>query len=182
MKVSHGDFSDTKKVQKHVYPKKNGLYFQRRGWPTIKLQSEAGTAELRDEVAAILRSPPPVPMPQPKPGQLAFGPEHSKALETSARKRAVRMARDYGLPEGWVDEQIRRQRGRCALTGVAFVRNRIKHAPLAPSIDRLDSTKGYTPENCRLVTYMANCAKNQFSEAEFYAMCLAAITYKAGLS
>lgn len=50
---------------------------------------------------------------------------------------------------------------RCAVTGVLFSTEKISgRAPFAPSIDRVDSAKGYTPDNCRVVCVAANYAMN----------------------
>jgi hypothetical protein len=62
-----------------------------------------------------------------------------------------------------------------ALTGEAFHKDRLRRSPRAPSIDRIDSKKGYTPDNCQLITYIANCAKNQFTVDEFVRMCRAVV-------
>lgn len=43
-----------RELPKHVYKQRNGLYFQRRGWPSQKLQSEFGTPEFWREYAGIL--------------------------------------------------------------------------------------------------------------------------------
>ncbi|MGI3213433.1 tyrosine-type recombinase/integrase [Roseovarius tibetensis] len=43
-----------RELPKHVYRQRNGIYFQRRGWPSQKFQSEFGTAEFWTEYAAIL--------------------------------------------------------------------------------------------------------------------------------
>lgn len=51
--------------------------------------------------------------------------------------------------------------------------------PWAPSLDRLDSDGGYIIENVRVVTTMANLAKNRFGDDEFYRMCSEATMYKA---
>lgn len=39
---------------KHVYRQRNGIYFQRRGWPSRKFQSEFGTPEFWKEYSDIL--------------------------------------------------------------------------------------------------------------------------------
>lgn len=39
---------------KHVYKQRNGLYFQRRGWPSKKFENEFGTPEFWREYAGIL--------------------------------------------------------------------------------------------------------------------------------
>jgi integrase len=43
-----------RELPKHVYRQRNGLYFQRRGWPTQKLAHEFGTPEFWKEYADIL--------------------------------------------------------------------------------------------------------------------------------
>lgn len=43
-----------RELPKHVYRQRNGLYFQRRGWPSRKLQNEFGTPEFWQEYADIL--------------------------------------------------------------------------------------------------------------------------------
>lgn len=43
-----------RELPKHIYRQKNGLYFQRRGWPTKKIQNEFGTPAFWQEYAGIL--------------------------------------------------------------------------------------------------------------------------------
>jgi len=43
-----------RELPKHVYRQRNGIYFQRRGWPSQKFQSEFGTPEFWTEYASIL--------------------------------------------------------------------------------------------------------------------------------
>ena len=43
-----------RELPKHIYRQRNGLYFQRRGWPSRKIQSEFGTPEFWQEYADIL--------------------------------------------------------------------------------------------------------------------------------
>ena len=43
-----------RELPKHVYRQRNGIYFQRRGWPSTKFQSEFGTPEFWKEYADIL--------------------------------------------------------------------------------------------------------------------------------
>lgn len=43
-----------RELPKHVYRQKNGIYFQRRGWPSRKFASAFGTAEFWQEYADIL--------------------------------------------------------------------------------------------------------------------------------
>ena len=43
-----------RELPKHVYRQRNGLYFQRRGWPSRKFQNDFQTAEFWQEYADIL--------------------------------------------------------------------------------------------------------------------------------
>ena len=38
----------------HVYDKKGVLYFQRRGWPTTRIEAQPGTKEFAIEYAALM--------------------------------------------------------------------------------------------------------------------------------
>lgn len=56
---------------------------------------------------------------------------------------------------------------RCAVTNAPFSLKRIgrmNRAPFAPSIDRIDSSKGYIPGNVRVVCLFANLAMNEWGE------------------
>lgn len=43
-----------RELPKYVYMQRNGLYFQRRGWPSLKLKTEFGSPEFWQEYADIL--------------------------------------------------------------------------------------------------------------------------------
>jgi hypothetical protein len=58
--------------------------------------------------------------------------------------------------------------GRCSVSGVPLsLENRSlkRVSPWAPSIDRIDSRKGYTRNNCRITCYLANLAMSEYGEA-----------------
>lgn len=42
----------------------------------------------------------------------------------------------------------------------------------SPSIDRIDSNKGYEPSNVQIVSFVANQAKNDLTDKEFIELCL----------
>lgn len=60
------------------------------------------------------------------------------------------------------------QRLRCALTKVRFD---IESKWYKPSLDRIDSNKGYTPDNVRLVAWIVNHCRGNLTDAEFIDMC-----------
>ena len=59
--------------------------------------------------------------------------------------------------------------GRCEVTGLPFDLKPSLHKhrsnPWAPSLDRRDSSKGYTPDNVQVVVAAYNYAKSEWSEA-----------------
>lgn len=71
------------------------------------------------------------------------------------------------LSYDWLKQKI--EDGICPRTGLAFV----VPAPgkpvslLQPSIDRIDSSQGYTEDNCQVVTLWYNMAKRNCSDEEF---------------
>lgn len=76
-----------------------------------------------------------------------------------ARKRAP-----VTVPQDRVEAAI--ERGFCEVTGIPFdltgAPNGFRTHPWAPSIDRIDSSGVYTPENVQIVCWAYNCAKNEF--------------------
>lgn len=88
-----------------------------------------------------------------------------RALMHSAKYSSAKRGLVYSLDENWRAAQ---QMKLCAVTGVPFdfgppppglTRN-----PWAPSLDRRDSAKGYTPENVQIVCWAYNAAKAEWSE------------------
>lgn len=70
------------------------------------------------------------------------------------------------------------QSGRCALTSIDFemsIRETGRTNPFAPSIDRIDCSKGYQHGNVWFVLSIVNMAKNEFSTADFDRMCRARV-------
>lgn len=87
---------------------------------------------------------------------------NAKQLLANVRSRDKRKGRRCTLTIEWILHRL--QMGVCEVTGVEFadltdeVRPRIWNRP---SIDRIDVSKGYTPENCRMVIWMYNqCRAN----------------------
>ena len=86
------------------------------------------------------------------------------SLFSAWRTRAKVKGREFSLTPEWVEQRL--LAGACEVTGIPFVLGVFRHAFL-PSIDRIDSSKGYTPENCRVVLWMINAAKNDLAEDDF---------------
>lgn len=56
----------------------------------------------------------------------------------------------------------------CPVLGIPLKRNKGtgKAAASSPSVDRIDPTKGYVPGNVQIMSYKANCMKNNASPDE----------------
>lgn len=92
-----------------------------------------------------------------------------------ARCSAEARGLEWAITIEMVDTLFHRQGGRCALSGreMTFQRGNAHrgHRSVVASIDRIDNTKGYTPDNVQLVTVEVNFAKQTMSDAEFVALC-----------
>jgi len=90
-------------------------------------------------------------------------------LVARAAARAARSGLDFTLT--WRDVAPSLERGACSLTGLPFSDRpadcEARANPYAPSIDRIDSTQGYTPDNCRVVVWAVNCAIGAWGEEVF---------------
>lgn len=80
-------------------------------------------------------------------------------LSIRARKKGIA----FELTEDWLQPKL--DAGVCELSGLTLTEKGVL-APLMPSIDRKDSSKGYTPDNCRVICWALNAAFNQWGEAE----------------
>lgn len=93
-------------------------------------------------------------------------------------KAAKRRDPNATITYEWVFEQLKH--GKCAVTGIPFDLTRDyrkksgrRYNPLAPSIDRIEPSKGYTNENTRMVLWQFNAMKNEISDGELYLICKA---------
>ena len=89
-----------------------------------------------------------------------------------AKSRSKEKNLDFDLTFDYLFELNKSQNSCCKLTNLPFDLNPPKykagHNPFSPSIDRIDSTKGYTKDNVRLVCIAINIALNQFGEDFFF--------------
>ena len=84
-----------------------------------------------------------------------------RKLLANARHRAAVKNLPFDLTVEWITS---RWTGRCEYCDVQF--DVLGHKAFAPSIDRVDPTRGYTQDNCRLVIWAVNMLKSQFSDDE----------------
>lgn len=88
----------------------------------------------------------------------------------NAKLHAKARGLSFSLDKEWVLARL--VYGVCEVTGIPF---EIAHnwprvtsvqSPWSPSIDRKDSQLGYTKDNCRVVVWMYNSCKAEFSDAD----------------
>jgi len=87
------------------------------------------------------------------------------ATAARARNRSQKVAAAERISPDFVATLYTKQRGRCAVSGIEFHLDEIKAGhkrtrAFAPSLDRIDNSKGYTRDNVRLVCRIANFAMN----------------------
>ena len=87
---------------------------------------------------------------------------------SQTKSRAKKWGGTSGLTAYEVKSMLLRSGGRCEVTGLLFSTDTsIKRNPLSPSIDRIDSSLGYTQSNCRVVCYAVNIAMLHWGEDVF---------------
>ncbi len=84
----------------------------------------------------------------------------------NARRRATLRGLEFEITNVVAQQLWARCLGRCELTDIKFDFSESAHdrRPFAPSIDRIDSGKGYTESNVRVVCVAVNLAMNQWGE------------------
>lgn len=81
------------------------------------------------------------------------------------RRRAAVSGMEFDITREWIASAI--ESGSCSVTGIKFDLSRDgtkRFHPWSPSIDRIDSKQGYTQSNCRLVCWIYNMAKSEWSD------------------
>ena len=85
-----------------------------------------------------------------------------KQLLNSAKARAMNKCMDFNLTFDDV-KALYPADGMCPVYGFALEWNSAGFRDTSPSIDRIDSTKGYTTDNCQIISFKANRIKNDAS-------------------
>ena len=97
--------------------------------------------------------------------------QYFEGIQRSAKQRSAKANRPYSLPKHWAADQYIIQGGKCALSDITMQKGKYRGDPLSPSIDRIDSLQGYTPENCHLVALGVNISKRNLPVVDFVEMC-----------
>lgn len=96
--------------------------------------------------------------------------------------RRRKTTKDWDLTSIDVIHQWHKQKGICALTGIQMTNLRgIGIVHTNASIDRIDSSRGYTPDNIQLTCQMANNMKSTLSIQELLEWCESIIKHQKKL-
>lgn len=93
-------------------------------------------------------------------------------LLKSANRRADNFQQPCDLDYDFIYTKLKK--GICEVTGITFDLNKPKITvknPYAPSIDRIDSSIGYTKHNTRLVIWQYNAMKGEISDNDLLNLC-----------
>jgi hypothetical protein len=85
-------------------------------------------------------------------------------LAQDAKARARLKGLPLKIDRHWVRRRV--EGGACQLTGIRFV-NGESRSLFAPSLDRIDPSRGYTPDNIQVILWGLNAAKGASSTDEF---------------
>ena len=103
-------------------------------------------------------------------GEIGRLADHLSAKLPSVRRNAKARGLVFSLSAEEVLAQADRQEWRCAITGLSFSLDPhpgLRYPPYAPSIDRIDSLKGYESGNYRIVFNAANMARGNLPDDVF---------------
>jgi len=103
-------------------------------------------------------------------------PRHrSQILISSARKRAKQKDLPCDIDADWIHERL--LAGKCEVTGIPFKfdypyskTGQGQQRAFSPSLDRTDSSLGYTKENTKVVVWVYNGAKGVGTHEEVMAL------------
>lgn len=90
-----------------------------------------------------------------------------RVILANSKGRAKKIGLEHTVTMADLKQLAADSRYCCAVTGLMFSnekQGKSKTRPFFPSLDRKDSSKGYTPDNCRLVSVVANYAMNAWGE------------------
>jgi len=95
-----------------------------------------------------------------------------------SRVRAKEKKLEHTITKDWLEEKTKSNL--CELTKIEFdYDTTIQRNPFGPSIDRIDVSKGYTPDNCRIVIWAVNAGLGHYSERDLYRVCKAYLDFNA---
>ena len=120
----------------------------------------------RDADEAANRAAAYAAVPSPRQAPVAAAPPARTARQIMARlrERSKRRGHSCDISEAEIALLLARANGRCEVTGLPFSTERLgwSKAPFSASIDRIDGTRPYSFQNCRVVCLATNVAINEW--------------------
>jgi len=105
-------------------------------------------------------------------------PQRNREIHDLSRiKRTCKIkGYNFNLDKEWMQENYSKC---CTMTGLKFdfsaIDDKYKQNPFAPSVDRIDSSRGYTKDNCQVVIWIYNRAKGTDDVDTVYKMACALV-------
>ena len=90
----------------------------------------------------------------------------SERLLKASKQNAKQQGYDHDLTQEYIQQLLDEQHGKCKYTGVLLENDR-KDKLTYPTIDRIDSSKGYIQGNVCICTWYANTMKSNLSIEQF---------------
>jgi hypothetical protein len=112
------------------------------------------------------------------PGYDSKNPMHS-AWASAFRKRkhsAPKEGKTFTITQAEAWAIINKQGWKCALTGILFTPGGTR-SDTQPSMDRINSSIGYEPNNVQFVTLRVNYCKRELSDPAFVQLCKQVAAY-----
>lgn len=97
--------------------------------------------------------------------------EVSSTYWSHTRRRAIKANRAFTLTIQDMSNLLEAQGKKCALSGLPIETSRYDKAVCTASLDRIDSNKGYTPDNVQWVHTDINFMKQDLNEDYFKDLC-----------
>lgn len=88
-----------------------------------------------------------------------------KRLFINLKQRAKEYGMEFNLDYQFLLQMYQNQGACCAVSGIRFIERReagTRYSPHQPSLDRIDSKKGYTKDNVQFVLTAINMGKNSW--------------------
>lgn len=157
----------------HEYKTRHGrtVYYYRgaKGTRLVRLPDSYGSQEFWAALALAKAASPEAPKMREAADVAKIKKSLVSVLHTTRNRAKVR-GYEFDLTYDWAVERAKEQKFKCALTGILFnsAWDRESRAnPFVPSIDRIDCSKGYTPDNSRLVICAVNLMMMDWGEELF---------------
>lgn len=96
----------------------------------------------------------------------SFNDRRYRNLLVGAKHRSQKFDREFALTLDWL-KAVWPTDGKCPILGIELAwGGGATGRDNSPSIDRLENTRGYTPDNCRVISWRANRLKSDATDEE----------------